>query len=239
MDCEGSAQVLTVKQDIEKPVKICEWCKKSFEPKHGNEKYHPGNCQKEAKRDKSRLRKRKYDKKYPDIQKKDNIEKLGTFDLAPFKLYGASGVTYLGILIFQDAWEEEYRQIHKLHEKISVTSYSKGSKPDTSHKGVSLNDRDSFSVTLLLENCIPCPVCGDQLQERDLTRCELICRNPDCTYKGGLVLRGTQFNIDYPEAEMEKMAYTSQDIAKAQSTKGMDRELKTSDIAWDNFWQGK
>lgn len=244
-----AAPASIIKEEADKYVKICEWCKRPFHPTHGNQKYHPGQCQEEAKREKTRLRVRKYNKRYEWFLKKKNIEKLGTFDLNPFKLANLSEVTYMGVSIFCDAWTEEYEEIHELAKFLCVRSLDKGNRQGTQHKGATLNDYSDFSITLLLENPPPCPICGEQLQEKDLTRCELVCRNPDCTGHegspeegfeglGGLVLRGTHHGICYPEVKA-KMGFTSQDIAKAQWTKGTEGELTTQMVAWSNYWQNK
>lgn len=233
-----------IQKTVETPIKKCEWCGEPLKTNDKRVKYHIINskgihCKKEAQREKTRIRTRKYDKKK---SKKDNIEKLGTpdtYDLPKFSL--KNHITYLGKPIPYTEFCKEYQEIHKLVEKLSVRPINKGKKHQQNtqqHKGVSPFDYDQFNISFLLENPGPCPICGEKLQEKDITRCELICRNPDCPDgEGGLVLRGTDYKTDYPESPGNRMAFTSQDVADSESLKRYDRYVSVQDIAWSNFWK--
>lgn len=227
-------------------VKVCEWCGEPLETSDKRVKYHLINskgvhCKEEARREKTRIRKWRFNKQHSEISRKQNIEKLGTFDLPSYNIKDALTTTYLGRLILLDPWGKEYEEIHKLREKICVTSYNKGKKQKNTqqHKGVSPFDYDLFNITLLLENAGPCPVCGDTIQDKDITRCELICRNQDCEGKGGLVLRGTDYKTRYPDSPGNRMSFTSKDIAESQRAKQVGRDLSVQTIAWNKYYKGE
>lgn len=222
-------------------LKSCEWDKKEFEARFPNQRYCSNKCRSEAKLEKKRIWQNKYDKR-TEVKIKRRSNKKGTFDLPDFQYTKIDIPSYLGVSIPYFEWFKEYEVIQNL-KKLHKT------RPLNEEKYYFTTENDDFSITLLLENPPPCPICGEQLQEKDLTRCELVCRNPDCTGHentpeegfeglGGLVLRGTHHGICYPEGKA-KMAFTSQDIAKAQWTKGADEELTTQMVAWSNYWQNK
>ena len=225
-------------------VKVCDWCGEPLEISDKRVKYHLINskgvhCKEEARKEKTRIRTRKYDKKR---SKQINIEKLGTpdtYELSKFSL--KCPISYLGIPIPYTEFYKEYEEIHKTVKKLSVRPISKGKKQtkNTQFKGVSPFDYDLFNITLLLENAGPCPVCGDTIQDKDITRCELICRNLDCEGKGGLVLRGTDYKARYPDSPGNRMSFTSKDIGESQRAKQAGRDLSVQTIAWNKYYKGE
>lgn len=161
------------------------------------------------------------------------------------------------MLIVKNIWAVEYEGIRRHQDEIGVTYYSEDKSrkkkfpKTTGYKGVTYEDINNFNISFHLENPGPCPVCGGKLQEKDVTRSELICRNPDCKlseedengklkvldrFHGGLVIHGTQYGINYPEGKA-KMAITAKDIADSQAMKKKGIDISAQDIAWNNFFE--
>ena len=233
------------------PLKTCEWCKQPLNNSDGRVKYHKINdhgvhCQTEAKREKTRLRKRKYAKKHPEEQearkRKNYIEKKGTFQPWKYKIDDLQNTTYLGVIIVPNIWALEYTSIRRHQDEIGVTYYSENKYRNfkvprtTGYKGVTYEDLSNFNITYQLENSGPCPICGDNHQDKDITRCELICRNTECPGDGGLVVRGTQYGINYPPNKA-KMAVTAQDITTASTLQQKGKDVSPQDIAWTRFFE--
>lgn len=232
--------------------KVCKWCKEPLNNPDGRVKYHKINtkgihCQAENHRYKGMLRKREHDKKHPEIReqkkRKEYIEKKGTFKEFKYKIQDLQNATYLGVLIVPNIWAVEYASIRRHQQEIGVTYYNENKYRNfkvprtTGYKGVTYEDLSNFNIIYTLKNAGPCPICGERLQEKDLTRCELICRNPDCPdFDGGLVIRGTQYGVDYPPGKA-KMAVTAQDIATASTLQQKGKEISPQDIAWTRFFE--
>ena len=225
-------------KEIQKqPTRTCKWCGEPLNTNDQRVKYHTTNskgihCKEEAKKEKTRLRVQRH-------YKNNKKEEIGTFKIPKFTLN--KPITHLGKHIQNTQFINEQEEIQKLIKNIGVRVYNKDklNNIQTSYKGISPFEYDQFNITFLLENPGPCPICGEKLQEKDLSRCELICRNPECEGKGGLVIRGTDYKTNYPESLTNKMSFTQQDIADSETSKRTKKPLTIQEIAWNKFYKNE
>lgn len=220
-------------------IKNCLHDNKPFDAQFPNQRYCSENCQLEGKREKDRRAHRKYDNN-PIVKSKKIHEDIGTFDLPKFKYTLPEEIPTDSNLPVPAEWYHEYKVIQNLkkYHKTMSTIYDKKKSSLGSYRDISFDEFNKFSITYPLENCAPCPICGETIQEKDLKHSEIICRNPDCLGHGGVVIKGNQQGINYPEFK-PKMAVSHEDVGIANKGRSFEDPIATTqeiqNVAWIRF----
>jgi len=197
-------------------IRTCEWCGDEFIVKSAfsQDKYCSDEHKKEAKKDKTNQRVRKYRKQN---KLKDNLRTVGTTTISPHPMINSvmkMSCTYLGVYIpYLEFYEEQKLIQNERLRNTSVSTSSKGKRNNNfwidytgtmeygskqpigiqiTHNYANFNDYFNMAVSYWMETSSKCPECGSTHHLRDVSRAEISC---EC----GLLLAGPPHrSVTYP-----------------------------------------